>query len=248
MKLIAIDDGHGRETAGKRTPIFADGAVMLENEFNEAVAEYLEQELKAYGFNALRVSPETTDTPLETRVKRANSANADCYISIHANAFGTDWNEASGIETWVFSGAKNGGDTYRLAEALQSRLIQNTARKNRGVKTSGALYVLNATKMPAALLECGFMTNREEAFLLRQDSYRRSCAKAICQGLCDYFGIQMNRSQTVNNQEDCPMWKQEGEAYLREAEFTQSVHNPLEIVDFGTLGSILSRVMHSGRL
>lgn len=241
MKLIAIDDGHGRETPGKRTPAFADGTVMRENEFNEAVANFLEQELKGQGFLTLRVSPETTDTPLEVRVKRANDANAHCYISIHANAYDTVWNEASGIETWIFNGAKRGGDTFRLAEALQSHLIQKTGRKNRGVKTSGALYVLNATKMPAALVECGFMTNQEEAALLKSEKYRMLCAKALCAGVCSYFGIKYQEEGKAMEEQNCPQWKIDGEAYLRQAGLTTSIHDPAEAVDYGALGVILKR-------
>ena len=47
---IAIDDGHGMETAGKRTPAFSDGSVMRENEFNRAVVAYLHDELIRHGF------------------------------------------------------------------------------------------------------------------------------------------------------------------------------------------------------
>lgn len=245
MKCIAIDDGHGMETAGKRTPVFPDGTVMRENEFNNAVAVYLEKELKNCGFETIRVSPENTDTPLETRVQRANNAKADCYISIHANAYGTEWNEACGIETWVFEGAKNGGDTCQLAEALQSSLVKKTGAKNRGVKTSGALYVLNATKMPAALVECGFMTNLKEAELLKDENYRLTCAKALCYALCSFFAVDYNKNNTNNNNDKCPQWKLDGENYLRKNGFINNSHDPLEVLDYGALGIILQNVINS---
>ena len=86
MTLIAIDAGHGMDTLGKRTPPFADGTIMKENEFNEATAQYLSEALKRNGFAVVLVAPEKEDTPLKTRVQRANDAKADAYISIHANA------------------------------------------------------------------------------------------------------------------------------------------------------------------
>ena len=100
--LIAIDDGHGKETAGKRSPAFSDGKILKENDFNERTAEFLQEALQRNGFDTLMVAPEDTDTPLKTRVQRANDARADVYISIHANAHGTEWNGANGIETWVY--------------------------------------------------------------------------------------------------------------------------------------------------
>ena len=74
---IAIDDGHGMETAGKRTPAFSDGSVMRENEFNRAVVSYLHDELIRNGFSVVLTAPEDTDISLATRVQRANDAHAD---------------------------------------------------------------------------------------------------------------------------------------------------------------------------
>ncbi len=190
MVLIAIDDGHGKETAGKRTPAFPNGSVMKENEFNEKTALYLEQELKRCGFEVLMVAPEKKDIPLKTRVQRANEGNADAYISIHANASGTGWNGANGIETWVYREVSKGSRSYLFAQTIHQALIGATGRKDRGIKKSDDFYVLKNTKMQAVLLECGFMTNREEAELLTDDKYRKTCAAAICRGVCRFYGIE----------------------------------------------------------
>lgn len=187
MYCIAIDDGHGKETAGKRTPAFPDNSVMRENEYNEAVAAYLGKRLQENGFRVLFVAPEKTDIPLRTRVRRANAENADIYISIHANAFGNGWNDVQGIESWIYGKADS--KTIRLGTEIQAALIRETGRKNRGVKRSTELYVLNSTRMPAVLVEGGFMTNLEEAELLRSDIYRRKCAVGICKGICRFFDI-----------------------------------------------------------
>ena len=72
---------------------------------------------------------------------------------------------------------------------VHEALIEACGRKNRGVKKSADLYVLRATKMPAVLIEGGFMTNREEAKLLLSEEYRKQCAEGICKGVCSYFGV-----------------------------------------------------------
>lgn len=197
MIKIAIDDGHGRETAGKRTPAFSDGTVMKENEFNSAVAEYLKTELQQNGFSVLMVAPEQTDTPLKTRVQRANDAHADCYISIHANAFGTVWNGANGIESWIYEKVMGGSATERFATAVHKELILATGLYNRGIKRSADLYVLKNTRMHAILVECGFMTNLNEAKLLRDDTYRKRCAEAICRGVCKFYGKNYKEGKTM---------------------------------------------------
>lgn len=189
MILIAIDDGHGRETPGKRTPDFPNGTVMRENEFNEKTALYLKDELIRCGLKVVMVAPEKEDVPLKTRVQRANLAHADTYISIHANASGTGWNEARGIETWVYSKVAAGSRNFLLAQMVQQALVHATGRKDRGIKRSSDLYVLKNTNMQAVLLECGFMTNREEAELLQNEKYRKICATAICKGICSFYGI-----------------------------------------------------------
>lgn len=187
MFCVAVDDGHGMETAGKRTPLFPDGSYMPENAYNQAVASYLTYALKRCGFRVLAVAPEKTDTPLQTRVKRANDAKADVYISIHANAFGSDWNDANGVESWIYE--KADAKTMKFGGKVHDALVKACGRRNRGLKKSTDLYVLRATNMPAVLIEGGFMTNREEANLLLSETYRKQCAEGICKGICAYFGV-----------------------------------------------------------
>ena len=197
--LAAIDDGHGKETAGKRTPAFSDGTVMRENEFNAATAEYLREALERNGFGTLMVAPEDTDTPLKTRVQRANDARADLYISIHANAYGTEWNGANGIETWIYEKVMGDSETYRLAKCVHYGLIVETGRRSRGIKRSADLFVLQATRMHAMIVECGFMTNREEAELLQSDAYRRKCAEGICKGICEFYEVAYHEEKEAED-------------------------------------------------
>ncbi|MCG7336228.1 N-acetylmuramoyl-L-alanine amidase [Sporosarcina sp. ACRSM] len=172
MTKIMIDAGHGPETAGKRSP---DGA-LREFNFNRAVAELVKKELAAEGIVVSYAHDDQKDVPLSERTQKANKLNVDAFVSIHANAYGSGWNSANGIETYIYPTASKGSQL--LAELAQRSLITACNRVDRGVK-KGNFAVLRDTKMPAILIECGFMTNREEAVLLLQQTYRKQCAKAI---------------------------------------------------------------------
>ena len=202
MKLIAVDAGHGMDTAGKRTPTFPDGTIMKENEFNRATAKFLVEALERNGFKTLLTAPEITDTPLQRIVKRANKAKADAFICIHANAYDNKWNDANGIESWIYN--KSGNKTMKLAEDIQKELIAITKRKDRGIKKSSDLYVLRYTNMIAVLVECGFLTNLEEATLLRSENYRKKCAEAICKGICKYYNVSYQSESVQDNINCCP--------------------------------------------
>ncbi|OMP68273.1 N-acetylmuramoyl-L-alanine amidase [Domibacillus epiphyticus] len=173
---IAIDAGHGWNTPGKRSP---DG--MREYEFNRETALFLRNELAA---DILFVHHDSRDVPLSERVKKANEADADLFVSIHANAFGEGWTSAHGIETYVYTSRPP--KAMKIAQSVQKELISATGRRDRGVKTAD-FYVLRKTKMPAILIEAGFMTNREEAALLQSVNYRKTCARAIAAGIHRIF-------------------------------------------------------------
>jgi N-acetylmuramoyl-L-alanine amidase len=181
---IAIDAGHGPETPGKRTP----DESMREFEFNSAAAQYLADVLvNDYADVQVQFMHEANrDVPLSERTKRANSWGADLYVSIHANAYGSSWNDARGIETYVYT--TKPPEAVRLANAVQRKLIEATGLVNRGVK-SADFHVLRETNMTAILIECGFMSNRAEAELLKSDDYRRTCARAIAAGIAETYQL-----------------------------------------------------------
>lgn len=183
-KLIVLDAGHGYSTPGKRTP---DG--MREYEFNRVVANYAKAELEKYeGVRVMFTHSDQRDVPLKERTDNANKAKADVFVSIHANAFGSGgWNDANGIETFIHPQTPTA--TLNIAQAIHRELIAKTKRRDRGVKRAN-FHVLRETNMSAVLAECGFMTNREEAALLKTDVYRKLCAEAIVEGLVKYYGLK----------------------------------------------------------
>ena len=177
---IILDAGHGPHTPGKRSP----DSVLREFHFNQKVAQFAKEFLVARGRRVLFSHDETTDVPLTKRVLFANEVNAELFVSIHANAFGTQWNDAQGIETYIYPSAPL--KTKSLGILIHESLLQATNRKNRGLKTAD-FAVLRETKMPAVLVECGFMTNREEANLLLQKEYQMQCAHAIAFGIMNWL-------------------------------------------------------------
>ena len=222
--LIALDDGHGMNTPGKRTPpltkdLYIDGKlvrkkgeVIKENEFNRAVVKYLAEALKRCGFDVLLVAPTDEDTPLATRVSRANNANADAYVSKHYNALGSIWQtKAKGLVTIIHYNHQS--KTKVLANNVHEelwKLHSDHNCTNYGVRTdtdiSGySLYVLRNTKMPAILTESGFMDNMTEAVDMLDTNFQQADAEATCKGICKAFGVtyvKPNEEETTCKEKD----------------------------------------------
>ena len=204
--LIAVDSGHGMETAGKRTPpltkdlyingklVRKKGEVIHEKEFNKPTAEYLIEALERCGFNTLNVSSGTSDVPLKDRVTKANNIKADFFISKHYNALGSCQSfqtKAKGIVSIFNSGSTKG---EKAAKLIQEELIKEHKGYSFGARAdkdiSGfTLYVLSNTKMPAVLTESGFMDNIEEAERMLDPKFQKADAEATCKGICKYFGV-----------------------------------------------------------
>lgn len=196
---IGLDNGHGLDTGGKRTPIFTDGTkspytgknFMHEWEFNRATVIHLKKELLRCGFDVVQISPTEYDTSINSRWRKANEENVDFLLSVHANALKPVWNTANGIETCVKRGGSK--ESYRIGKILNDELVAATGLKDRWAGRGQGLYerddlgVLNWSRMPAALVECGFMDNPKEAKLLLSDSYRKLCAQALAKGLCKAY-------------------------------------------------------------
>lgn len=200
MKIV-IDAGHGPETPGKRSP---DGS-LREYQFNSAVAQYVADAFlhKYEGVEVLMTHDDSRDVPLKERTDKANAWKADLFVSIHANASGDGWSAAQGIETYVHTSWPK--EAVALANAVQRRLIRLTGRPDRGVK-SADFHVLRETRMTAILIECGFMTNKDECALLKSDDYRRKCAEAIVAGIVETYGL---KKKPESSKDDVSEWAKE---------------------------------------
>ena len=192
---IAIDSGHGSNTAGKRHP---DG--YREHYSNTYIAYYLDQILIKNGLETFKsswddnIATDDIDISITNRQSQIKAANCTLSISIHANAFGdgSSYNSANGIETYIHS--NNSANSKSLAEKVHAQLVKGTPQNNRGVKRN-RFAMCNCTALgvsAAILIETAFMTNKEESDLLKSDSYWRETAKEIAQGVFDYLGVSGN--------------------------------------------------------
>lgn len=189
MKVL-IDNGHGEDTLGKRSP---DGA-LLEYKWTRELAIMLERELTRRGVDCQRIVPEETDVPLKERCKRANrhctlmGAKNVLLVSIHVNAAKSDgkWHDACGFSVFV---ANNASDTSKeLAKEFTRIAKYRGLTGNRYIPDcqywTGNFAIVRDTKCPAVLTENLFQDNEEDVnYLMSYVGKRELCqlhADAIC--------------------------------------------------------------------
>lgn len=193
QKTVIVDAGHGGDDGGA---IGIDGTV--EKDINLDIALKLEKILKFYGFNVIMTRTQdvmTCDDGLDSLRKRKISdihnrfelmrKNPDAiFISVHQNKF----EDSSQHGTQVFYSG-NDERSKELAEAIQTSVTLTLQQKNdRVVKKSGSgIYLLYHAKIPAVLVECGFISNSDEVKMLKNESYRMKLAILIADGLLKYL-------------------------------------------------------------
>ena len=180
---VVIDAGHGLNTSGKRCMRSLDRNETREWYLNDRIADKLETMLKAYNCEVLRVDDTTgrQDISLANRVNKANAWGADVYISIHHNA-GVNGRAAGGTVVYYYSSkaerATQAKDLYN-AVVNETGLVGNRAQK----VIKNGFYVIKNTKMPAFLLENGYMdSNVDVPIILSQEH-----ADKTAQGLLNFI-------------------------------------------------------------
>src|SRR5690606_34194235 len=192
MVKIAIDAGHGGSgsTPGKRTP---DGE--YEWNFNNKVVKAAIKYLNEYkDVEILRLDDPTgkTDVPLKTRTDKANKWGADIIISYHHNALAGKWGTHGGTEVFTYIG--EWPDAERLAKLTLERLLKAYGLRNRGLKKAN-FHMLRESKMPAILVEGGFMDSTIDIKKMRDDKVLDAAGKAVAEGAVDYFGLKKKESK-----------------------------------------------------
>src|SRR5690606_26189940 len=190
MIKIGYDAGHGINTPGKRTP---DGE--REWTFNDKVARAFANELALYeGVASKRFDDPTgkRDVPLKERTDGANAWGADYYISFHHNANTAKWGNWTGVETFIYTNASK--KSIELANAIHPALVKAYGLRDRGIKKAN-LHIVRETKMPAILIEGGFMDSTIDIKKLRDDKVLDAAGKAVAEGAVDYFGLKKKESK-----------------------------------------------------
>lgn len=190
MAKIALDAGHGLYTPGKRCLKKLDKRETREWIINDRVTDALELYLKLAGHSVLRVDDWDdghTDVTLNDRVRKANNWKADAYISVHHNA-GINGGSGGGTVVYVSKGCQ--AKSIKLQEAVYKRVI--VRGKLKGNRSDGTLsanfYVIRKTKMPAILIECGFMDSAVDIKHILDTDWSEQVGLGIAEGVCEVFG------------------------------------------------------------
>lgn len=183
MFKLAISAGHGLGTPGKRCLKSLDTNETREWWLNNRVADKLEKILAEYdGIAVLRVDDTngTKDVALSDRTNKANAWGADFYLSIHHNA-GINGGKGGGIVAFAYTNPK--AASLEWQKALYDSAIKHTGLKgNRATPLAKAnLHEVRETKMPAVLMECGFMDSATDVPIILTEAYADKLAKAFAE-------------------------------------------------------------------
>lgn len=175
--VIVIDPGHGGNDPGA---IGIGG--LREVDVVLPISRQVTQILEQNGVQVVMTREYDREVDLEPRTQLANRVNADLFISIHANAIDMTRPDVNGIETYYFH-SRSGN---LLGQYIHNSILQMTGAPNRGVREA-RFYVLRHTKMPAVLVEVGFVTGAQDAPKLADPGYQSLMAEAIARGILQYM-------------------------------------------------------------
>jgi N-acetylmuramoyl-L-alanine amidase len=220
---ICLDPGHGGRDTGKRvgSGFFAHN----EKTYTLALALVLRQELENLGFSVILTRTKDVYVPLPARPALANARGADLFVSLHFNASQADPASVAGPETYCITpvGAKSSNDhgdsedvyavsgtgstvanynedkSLLLAYEIEKALVQNLHAEDRSVRRA-RYAVLRDARMPAILIEGGYMTNPAEGRKINTSAYRQQMADAITKGILAYLRITQPGALTHVNQ------------------------------------------------
>ena len=193
-KIIIIDAGHGEPDGGA---VSNDG--VKESTINLQIAHKVAKKLKENNFKVImtredenNIASESVQSgtireiktnDLNNRVKIANESGASILVSIHMNKF-----EDSRYRGWQTFYSNNSEEGKRLAESIQAAIGESIDYENKraALKIEG-IKIIDKSTIPAVIVECGFLSNKEECALLQDDSYQEKLAEGIKNGIIKYF-------------------------------------------------------------
>ena len=188
---VVVDAGHGGEDGGAVTK-----SGVPEKNINLKIAVDLEQLLKASGFRVVmtRTSDVSLSGDLDTiRERKADDihrrmeiveSQGDCiFVSIHQNRF--QQSQYHGAQIFY---SMNESSSKDLAEAIRKKITGMIQKDNsRQTKpATSSIYLLYHARVPAVLVECGFLSNENEAALLQDETYQKKMAFAVCCGILEF--------------------------------------------------------------
>lgn len=188
-QVIAVDPGHGGTDPGM---IGVDG--LEEKGINLEISMKLSELLKEKGYRVVMTRKEDKGLSdpsasnkkaqdMQRRIAFLEDANPVLTVSIHQNSF-SDQN-VRGPQVFYYENSVEGKN---LAEKIQKSMNKSLAPKRpRMIKANTSYYLLKRSKGTLVIVECGFLTNSEEAELLKTETYQQKAAEAIAEGIDDYL-------------------------------------------------------------
>lgn len=192
MFKIALNSGHYLNTPGKRCLKSLDSNETREWYLNSRICSYVTEKLKAYsGYQLLRLDDVTgkTDVSVQKRADKANDFSADIYVSVHHNA-GINGGSGGGVMAYTYTNV--GENTKKLQKLLYDKIIEKTGLKgNRATPLSTANFAeCRLTKMPAVLLECGFMDSATDVPIILSEDFADNAAQGIVEAIAEYGNLE----------------------------------------------------------
>lgn len=189
QSCVVIDAGHGGEDPGK---IGINGTAEKDVNLRIAllVKEYLEKnDVKVVmtredgeGLNDAGASNKKVQD-MKRRIELIEKTAPVVAVSIHQNSYPEEY--VHGAQVFYYSGSKEG---QKLAERIQTQLVKKADPDNkRQIKANDSYYLLKKTGTPIVIVECGFLSNREEAERLCNSDYQEKIAWAIHMGILQYL-------------------------------------------------------------
>lgn len=194
MKIL-LDNGHGQETKGKRSP---DGS-FREYAWAREIARRIETELRNRGYDVQRIVPEETDVPLQERSRRVNEIcgrygkDNVILVSVHVNAAGSgEWKTARGWSAYTSRG-KTKSDAlanclyFAAAEAMPKNTKFRKDFSDGDADWEEDFWILRKTACPAVLTENLFMDNREDLAVLNSEEGKAAVVQLHVEGIIMYL-------------------------------------------------------------
>lgn len=181
--IIVLDAGHGGLDRGAKIKY----PFVEEKRLTLSAIRFTKKYLEQLGYRVVLTRAKDYFVPLTKRVDLANNANGEIFVSVHFNSCPN--NTANGIEIYFYNSNENKSRTKNsknLAHCVLTDLVKNTNAKSRGIK-KGQFCVIRETKMPAILIEAGFLTNPEERDNIRKTPYLEKISLGIAEGIENFI-------------------------------------------------------------
>lgn len=178
---IVIDPGHGGKNLGARSKRHS----FAEKEYALRTAKKLKRYLQKKGYRVVLTREKDIYLPLKKRAEIANKHKADLFVSIHFNS-APGLPKVHGVEVYYYAHKLKHNVVGRaFAKKILDQVIKQTKAHSRGAKPA-RFVVLGETKMPAVLVEGGFLTNRNERKKIKDPKYLDLLARGIAEGVHQY--------------------------------------------------------------